>query len=63
MKWTLTYDDDTMESAMAWANTPENSFQKDLNIAKQHLTIIKGLDIGNETAKKIVSKDDSDRVE
>ena len=56
MKWTLTYDDDTMESAMDQSNTPENSFQKDLNIAKQHLTIIKGLDVGNEIAKKTVSK-------
>ena len=37
--------------------------QEDLNSAKQFYGIIKGLDIGNETAKKTVSKGASDRVE
>ena len=37
--------------------------QEDLNSAKQFYGIIKGLDIGNETAKKTVSKGASERVE
>ena len=36
--------------------------QEDLNSAKQFYGIIKGLDIGSETAKKTVSKGASDRV-
>ena len=37
--------------------------QEDLNSAKQFYGIIKGLDIGSETAKKTVSKGASDRIE
>ena len=37
--------------------------QEDLNSAKQFYGIIKGLDIGSETAKKTVSKGTSDRIE
>ena len=37
--------------------------QEDLNSAKQFYGIIKGLDIGNETAKKTVSKGASEKVE
>ena len=37
--------------------------QEDLNSAKQFQKIIKGLDVGNETAKKTVSKGTSKEVE
>lgn len=36
--------------------------QEELNSAKQYLKIIKGLDIGNETVKKTVSKGATDGV-